>query len=407
MSSQNYKNYMNNKTFCMLPWTHLHLWPAGTTYPCCMSDPDLPVGNTQEQSLQEIWNGDKMKQLRLNMLADKKSPECRRCYELEENGMWTLRKSSNENFKHHKDKVIATDRDGSAGNVNLAYMDIRFSNLCNLKCRSCGPQFSSSWFEDHKALNGEPDHPKILKVRDDMLNFMDELDPLLASVERVYWAGGEPLITEEHYRILDKWISQGKTDVKMDYTTNFTQMNYKNKTAFEYWNNFKHVRVAASLDANHSRGEYLRKNMVWDKVVQNRKDMLEICPHVYFEITPTVSVYNVFNLMDFHKEWIEEGLLQPENIRINILLDPVWMRFSILPKDVKLNLSKKIDTHIQYLEKFKNCNSVINDFKNIKTFMNDDNTEHQLTWKIKTQSVDRLRNEDVFNTFPELKDLAD
>ena len=50
------------------------------------------------------------------------------------------RNSSISNFEHHWDKVEATSDDGSGGNVNMAYMDIRFSNLCNLKCRSCGPQ---------------------------------------------------------------------------------------------------------------------------------------------------------------------------------------------------------------------------------------------------------------------------
>ena len=389
-----------------MPWIHMHLWPAGYTYPCCMSDPAMPVGNTQEQSLQEIWNGPEMRQLRLNMLQDKKSPECRRCYELEENGMWTLRNSSNENFKHHQSKVEETSDDGSAGDVNMAYMDIRFSNLCNLKCRSCGPQFSSSWFEDHKATHGDPGHPKILQVRDDMLSFMDELDPLLASVERVYWAGGEPLITKEHYDILDKWIAMGKRDVKMDYTTNFTQMYYKRKTAFEYWNSFEHVRVAASLDANHARGEYLRKNMVWPQVVQNRRDMIEQCPHVYFEITPTVSVYNVLNLPDFHKEWIEEGLLEPQNIRINILLDPTYMRLSILPPWKKDAIRLRYLEHLTYLDQFENISKVKNDFESVLKFLNDDRTEEIKMFLYKTTRIDNLRNENLFNVFPELQDIV-
>jgi radical SAM protein with 4Fe4S-binding SPASM domain len=396
----------DTKTFCMMPWVHMHLWPAGYTYPCCMADPNLPVGNTQEQSLQDIWNGHEMRKLRLNMLQDKKSPECRRCYELEENGMWTLRKSSNENFKHHIDKVEQTSDDGSAGDVNMAYMDIRFSNLCNLKCRSCGPQFSSSWFEDHKITHGDPGHPKILQVREDMKSFMDELDPLLESVERVYWAGGEPLITKEHYDILDKWISMGKRDVKMDYTTNFTQMYYKRKTAFEYWNAFDNVRVAASLDANHARGEYLRKNMDWTQVVQNRRDMIEQCPHVYFELTPTVSVYNVLNLPDFHKEWIEEGLLEPANIRINILLDPTYMRLSILHKHQKDIVRKRYANHIDYLKQFENIDSVIGDYNNILQFLEADKSEEQRVFLYKTQKIDSLRNENMYSTFPELKDIV-
>ena len=395
----------DTKTFCMMPWTHMHIWPAGYTYPCCMADPTLPVGNTQEQSLQDIWNGPEMRELRLNMLQDKKSPECRRCYELEENGMWTLRKSSNENFKHHIDKVEQTSDDGSAGNVNMAYMDIRFSNLCNLKCRSCGPQFSSSWFEDHKATHGDPGHPKILQVREDMISFLDELEPLLGSVERVYWAGGEPLITKEHYDILDKWISMGKRDVKMDYTTNFTQMYYKRKTAFEYWNAFDNVRVAASLDANHARGEYLRKNMDWAQVVQNRRDMIEQCPHVYFEITPTVSVYNVFNLPDFHREWIEEGLLEPANIRINILLDPTYMRLSILHPRQKDTVRERYAQHIEYLKQFENIESVISDYQNILQFIENDRANEQLVFLNKTNTIDELRDEKLVDTFPELRDI--
>ncbi len=386
-----------------MPWTHMHLWPAGTTYPCCMSDPEFPIGNTQEQSLQEIWNGKELRNIRMNMLQDKPSKECRRCYELEENGMSTLRTGSIGNYAHHWDKVEATSDDGSAGDVNMAYMDIRFSNLCNLKCRSCGPQFSSSWFEDHKAIYGKLDHPKILQVRDEMRSFLDELDPMLESVERVYWAGGEPLITKEHYNILDKWIAMGKRDVSMDYTTNFTQMYYKKKTAFDYWNKFENVRVAASLDANHARGEYLRKNMVWSEVVQNRRTMIEQCPHVYFELTPTVSVYNVLNLPDFHKEWIEEGLLEPKNIRINILLDPTYMRLSILPPWTKSKVVERYQEHIAYLKQFDDIAGVISDYESILNFMEKDRTDEIKMFKFKTQRIDTLRQENLLDVFPELE----
>lgn len=399
------RKYSDDKTFCMMPWVHMHTWPAGTTYPCCMADPDLPIGDTQTQNLQEIWNGPELRKIRMNMLQGKKSAECRRCYELEENGMWTLRRSANENFQHHQNKVESTSDDGSAGDVNMAYMDIRFSNLCNLKCRSCGPQFSSSWFEDHKLTHGDPGHPKILKVKEDMTEFMNELDPLLESVERVYWAGGEPLITEEHYRILDKWISMNKHDVKMDYTTNFTQMNYKKKTAFDYWNAFEHVRVAGSLDANHARGEYLRKNMVWNQVVQNRRDMIAQCPHVYFELTPTVSVYNVFNLPDFHKEWIEEGLVEPANIRINILLDPTYMRLQILHPWQKDQIRHRYQQHINYLKQFDNIDSVINDYENVLQFLETDRSEEQSVFLYKTKKMDKIRKEDFATVFPELADI--
>jgi hypothetical protein len=200
----------------------------------------------------------------------------------------------------------------------------------------------------------------------------------------------------------------------MDYTTNFTQMRFKKKTAFEYWNAFDNVRVAASLDANHARGEYLRKNMDWDVVVQNRRDMIEQCPQVYFELTPTVSVYNVLNICDFHKEWIEEGLLEPENIRINILLDPTYMRLSILPPWIKERVVKRYEEHLDYLKQFEvkktrkglTIKDVIDDYKNILNYMEQDRTDEIKMFMWKTRKIDNVRNEDVFKVFPELKDIA-
>ena len=86
----------------------MHIWPSGDTYPCCLGDSRMPVGSTQKNTMQEIWNNNKMKTLRNNMLEGKKSPECRRCYEQEEHGIVTLRKSSNMNLKHHWWKVEET-----------------------------------------------------------------------------------------------------------------------------------------------------------------------------------------------------------------------------------------------------------------------------------------------------------
>jgi radical SAM protein with 4Fe4S-binding SPASM domain len=394
---------IENKVFCMMPWIHMHVWPAGTVYPCCMADPELPIGDLNNNSIYQIWNSNSMKNLRKNILANKRSPECKRCYELEENNIHTLRLSSNENFKHRLEKIHSTKEDGSVEKFNMYYMDIRVSNLCNLKCRSCGPQLSSSWYEDHISLHGDIQQQKILKVNK---NFVKDLYPLLLDVERVYWAGGEPLITEEHYDILDFWIDNNKTNIKLDYTTNFTQMRYKKKTIFEYWNFFKSVRVAASLDANYKKGEFLRKNISWSQIVQNRKDMIKECPDVYFEITPTVSVYNVFNLPDFHKEWIEAGLLRPENWRINILLDPVYMRLQILPIELKKSVTKKYENHIKYLEQFPNTKNVIAGYNSILSFMSVGREKEIHRFKIKTKLLDELRNENFRDVFPELTEIA-
>jgi|TARA_R110002167_G_scaffold7916_7_gene37061 radical SAM protein with 4Fe4S-binding SPASM domain len=403
MSDGERDGFLNNDTFCMLPWTHMHIWPSGDTYPCCLGDSRMPVGSTQKNTMQEIWNNNKMKTLRNNMLEGKKSPECRRCYEQEEHGIVTLRKSSNMNLKHHWWKVEETQPDGSAGMVNMAYLDIRFSNLCNLRCRSCGPNFSTSWYDDHVKLYGDPGIPQLLKVADDMDKFFKDLEPMLLDVESVYFAGGEPIITEEHYRVLEYWLRHNMTDVRLSYTTNFTQMKFKKTPIFEYWNKFDTVDVAASLDANHLRGEYLRKNLDWGTIVQNRKDMIKYSPDVNFWITPTVSLYNAMNLPDFHKEWIEEGLIRPEHFRINPLLDPVFMRIQCLPLGIKHKVRTKYLDHITYLKGISNkCDKVIDDFNALISYMDEQSRTDQL-FKFfgETDKLDNLRNEKFADVFPE------
>jgi hypothetical protein len=126
---------------------------------------------------------------------------------------------------------------------------------------------------------------------------------------------------------------------------------------------------------------------------------------VYFELTPTVSAYNVLNLPDFHREWIEEGLMEPENIRINILLDPTYMRLQILPPWIKDRVRKRYDDHITYLNQFENTNWIIKDYESILKFMETDRTDEIKMWFFKTNRVDKIRNENVFDVFPEIKDI--
>ena len=70
---------IKSDTFCILPWIHLHAWPTGEADPCCLALDTLPVGNLRQESMEEIWNNDKMKAMRHNMLNNKSCGECTKC----------------------------------------------------------------------------------------------------------------------------------------------------------------------------------------------------------------------------------------------------------------------------------------------------------------------------------------
>jgi len=151
-NSEALKNLLNTDRFCILPWIHFHAWPDGKTFPCCMSDSRKPVANTNAESIIKMMNSDDFKELRLNMLSNKVSKICHRCYDVEKLGTWSLRQSNNvQRGMKNLHIVNETNPDGSIDNFILKYLDIRFSNICNFKCRSCGPSCSSQWAQEQYA----------------------------------------------------------------------------------------------------------------------------------------------------------------------------------------------------------------------------------------------------------------
>ena len=393
----------DSKTFCIYPWIHLHAYPTGEAYPCCHAEmkPGV-VGNCRTNTLAEIWQDQPMQKLRADMLSETPHAACTRCYEQEESGFFSGRKSAN---KHHGHQIKKLD----ANPFEMTYWDIRFSNLCNLKCRSCGHIFSSQWYQDQAKLAGPE-----WKEQNTVLNYAGrtetdmwtQLEPHLDYVEQIYFAGGEPLLMEEHYRILEELVRRGRFDVRLIYNTNFTHTELKGKSVFEYWKQFKSVAVGASLDGMGKYGEYIRKGTDWAVVEQNRKDMLATCPEVDFYISPTLSIMNALHLPDFHRDWVAKGLLQAQDLNVNILQDPTYFRIDIAPAEYKEKIKHKLEQHLEWLRPLDHLKRATVGFESaIKFMMSTDNTHLIDTFWRKTNELDSIRNEHILDAIPELAAL--
>jgi hypothetical protein len=409
VSSEDRSLLSESRNFCIYPWIHLHAWPTGEAYPCCHATHSPTYGNTKQQTLKEIWNHKPMRDLRLDMLAGRTNETCRKCREQEDSGFFSGRQSANKHHGHHIDRVHKTQADGSVEQFEMTYWDIRFSNLCNLKCRSCGHIFSSQWYQDQAKLAGGDwkKNNTVLKIagrnEDDMWN---QLIPHLDYVEQIYFAGGEPLLMEEHYRILDELVRRKRFDVRLIYNTNFTHTDLKGQSVFEYWKQFDSVAVGASLDASGARGEYIRKGTDWAVVEQNRREMIKICPAVDFYISPTLSIMNALHLPDFHRDWVERGLIRAQDLNVNILQDPVHYRIDIAPVAYKAQLESVYRTHLEWLSVQDPLHRATVGFESAITYMNATDNTHLLdTFWRKTHELDSIRNENMLDIIPELAAL--
>lgn len=397
---------LDNKNFCIYPWIHLQVDPSGKTNPCCGTDHTVDVlGNTNESSLKEIWNNEATRALRLRMLNNEPTVGCNRCYEQEKNGFFSMRNSANKHHGHHIGKVDLTQADGSLDQFEMIYWDVRFSNLCNLKCRSCGPQFSSSWYQDQIKIAPEyaKTHRALISAGKYETDLWDQLIEHIDYVEQIYFAGGEPIMMDEHYRILEELEKRKKFNVRLIYNSNFTEIQLKNRTVFDYWKKFDSVSVGASLDGMNQHGEYIRKGTVWEEVEHNRRLMLEVCPKVDFYVSSTLSILNAWHIPDFHRNWVEKGLIGAQDWNVNILTDPMHLRIDIAPAEFKQAIRDKYNQHLAWLSPQDRLRRASNGFESAVNFLMAKDNSHLIPkfWE-KTDQLDEIRNERCLDIIPEL-----
>lgn len=398
---------MNKNTFCILPWVHTHLNTEGDVFPCCVSwDPDRTarVGWLKDNTLEELFNNDFMKQLRLDMLNGvERNDVCKNCISREIGGFVSARQGYNNDFKDQIEHVIKDTRSDGYVTPIIKSWDIRFSNLCNLKCRSCGPLFSTSWAHEQGL-----EQTKIFAINDDSI---DPLESQYDNVEKIYFAGGEPLIMPEHFRTLNKLIDNGNAkNIQLVYNSNLTKLNYNHHNLLEYWSHFKKIVIGVSIDAIGSRAEYIRHGVAWKHIEDNLKTLItfkEQSQTFDFYFSPTVSILNVYHLCDMHR-YLWENKLMPhiDAIMFNMLLAPDHYDCRILPDDIKKIIIEKITEHEKWLTDNRSTGDAITQFLNLKSYLSQEFSTSQLsTFFLKTNILDKTRNENFKETFPEYAKL--
>ena len=230
----------------------------------------------------------------------------------------------------------------------------------------------------------------------------DQFLPHFKDIETFYFAGGEPLLTDKHYDILEHLIEIKKTDVKLFYNTNLSTLFYKNKSVVDLWNHFSKVTVSASLDSWGDRAEYIREGTDWMLIKNNIKTIKQQTPHVNLQTNTVVSIFNVLTLQDFFEHLFQENLFDPSTIEANFynLVDPYYYSMQILPEDLKIKTIDKLkSSNLPY-----HINRKLSDtIRYIQTSQYNNNL-HRNFIKV-TDHYDGIRNRKLLDTFPELTEL--
>lgn len=402
-----------NNSFCSAPWMHLHVINDGRAYPCCMTplEDKYQLGNVKEQSLFEIMNSDRAKKMRVDMQNGILPESCMRCKSKEDAGMPSMRTGMVDRWLPEiQDLVDNTEFDGTINELRLKYWDFRFSNYCNLSCRTCSPIFSTSWAADYKAVNGVDMGPALIDLKDAPV-FWEDIEKHIDSVQEIHFAGGEPVLMEEHWRLLDILLEKGLTNVKLKYSTNATVLTYKKRNILDVWKQFKYVHLSLSIDGEGDTFEVVRNRGKWKQTEDN---LIAISKSkVDYWVHPTVSILNIYRIPELHNRLLEIGVLNPERqnywvtqFHINPLFIPQYYSITSLPGHHKQAVKEMLESYGK--EMSIKHNIPFSGWQSIIDFMYSSDTSHQWKHFLKsTKVLDELRGQDLFRINPEFANETD
>lgn len=377
-------------TECVYPWMHFYAGPSGDIKPCCISSGDYG-SVTDHGSFSEIINSEKLRGLRKSMLAGQWSDSCKVCKDSEESSGISYRTKSNEAFSKYMPLLKNTNDDGSIDNFRMHFFDIRLSNLCNFKCRTCSHEFSSSIAAEEGVIS-----PLFKsKFKEQYKKLLAEVVEHIHDIESFYFAGGEPLLMAEHYNILDALVSKGRRDVKLQYNSNFSTLMFKGRHISEWWNQFKKVHVGLSLDDDFARAELLRNGTKWDVILQNIRSIEELSPHVLLQITSTMSVYNCLTITDFHKRMINDFGFTASRLSVNPAVGDM-NDLQILPDNLKKQVTAQVQEFCNWVAKFSDSEDLIQRYQLCSSLMNA--ADRSYLWEVflkRSAYVDSVRGENT------------
>lgn len=383
-------------TMCVAKWKqltlHLH---NGRTHSCHHPHThSIPVDELEARP--DVLHNTKQKiQARKQMLDGSRPPECQYCWSVEdlkgfkEGKIFSDRivKSADEWADEYLDEV---SRIKSLDFVNPSYLEVSFSNQCNLKCSYCSPVYSSRWMEEVKSNGPYPTSAKFGDLKDIARN--GEL-PIHHDVENPYvdafwrwWpeliktlkvlriTGGEPLLTKNTHDILEFLKENNYQDLEVVINSNASIPHKKfddfvqTARALLDENRIKKFSLYTSVDGWREQAEYGRFGLNFDLWQKNIEHFLEEIPSANVVVMSTTNILSIGAyerllkyILELKKKYINNRRYIPVSIDISILRHPHHQNISILTDDYK----DSFDESLKYMRDNSNTNGFY-DFEILK-----------------------------------------
>lgn len=438
-------------TFCILPWSSIEINPSGNFKICCFSgnldlknigenahgmavDENGKIMNIMTHSIQEALNSKYHKEIRLAQSKDERHHMCKVCWDRDDANATANQPTTSLRFARsfkqlpNLDNAITIHKapdlltvDGSLDETPIS-LDLRFTNVCNMKCIMCSSIYSNQWYEDEMkiynktTLNVGPKSYKIQKVNGvyktempawhNSENWWNQFELIKHRIRHLYLTGGEPFIVKGHDILLDKLIESGlSSNVILEYDTNLSVINDK---ILDKLKNFKQIVLSISCDDINEQYELIRFPGKFSTMLENLQKLkdrnigirhLSSCVGIYSLYSP-IRLYNYFTKLGYTNEQSTEKI---DMYSFRLLRAPPHANIGLLPRDVKL---KVIDVYQQSNLPMKWKNFLCSYLQNNMDIHTEEacirSTKDHISY---LNTLDELRGTNWKKTFPEIVEL--
>ena len=289
---------------CKYAWSHLDFL-QGEYAPCYrFKIKRQPIASLSDSLPSSVINKPAMLAVRDSLQRNSFPPGCSDCEYKESHGLMSYRHKSladkNWDDNNRIDYTTTTI-------PHILDLELKFSRTCNFLCRHCMSD-SNSQFEivgrnnpdidrqlqeldfDHLGIGDSP----ITTISPEIVE--DLIKNVIPTVERITFSGGEPLYHLDHYRFLERLISDKKIDTKkiiLSYNTNLSLIRFKSYELSELWKHFKSIHITVSMDGTGKLFNYFRERGDYDTVISNLYSLLDSCDNIG-------SIYLVCTCTSYH-----------------------------------------------------------------------------------------------------------
>jgi len=430
-------------SFCTAKWLQTTLYlQNGYNHSCHHPGPHkIPVDEVLADPA-ALHNSSYKKDQRKMMLEGQRPSECEYC--------WNIEDLNKDYFsdRHYKtsdywawDRFDEVARSNWSDNINPAYLEVSFSNACNLKCAYCSPEISSKWLEEIERYGPYPSglgdltwlkdtgrYPyKAREVNPYVDAFWSWFPDIYKDLKVFRVTGGEPLMSKDLWKLLD-WIIENPND-QLELAINSNMCNDKiliNKFIEKLnlvQSKVRRLIVFTSIESIEQQAEYARFGMNYKQWLRNVNLLLENT-QVELGIMTTMNILSVNHTTDlidlvmnlratFNKSNDDTRI----HLSFNILRWPPILDIRLLPNDYKQQLAKDILAKGNWWTKFENGTTFsklyleeLDQLKRFCDYMNSDIDEvecntHRKNFIDFVNEYDKRKGTDFLKTFPHLESI--